>query len=180
MKAADKRRQTLRRDAVLRMLAEAQTAVEAIRAEPAPQVSEATRHAAKQIADLAAQELERLACLPAHTSETWLATVNLSRALERAEAVLCAPEAWAGMPTVAEALQLMGAAHTQAIVAERLAVQRSKGRPPDPASKAERIRQASAERPNASSEAISRKLAADGIHVDPRQVRSVRSRSAKQ
>jgi hypothetical protein len=161
------------------MLAEARVSIEAIRTVPAAQLSEATRHAAKQVAELAVVQVDRISELPAHAGETWLAIVNLIRALERAEGALCAPEAWAGLPMVAEALQLLGAAQVQASDAERLSKQRAAGRPPDPDSKAERIRQAVAQRPKASSEAIARVLSADGVEVNARQVRSVRKRADK-
>ena len=176
MTAADKRRRAARGVGTMKMLTEAQDIIIAIRETPGLQLQELTRHGAAQVADLAALRLAQIEELPPHTGDTLLAAANLVAALGRAHAVQTSPEAWAGFPMLAEALQLLGAVDAQVANAQRLVKQRSTGRPLDPKSTAARIREADQAQPHASSQAIADKL---GAEVDARQVRRVRARTPK-
>jgi hypothetical protein len=161
-----------------RMLDEVRQLIADNRSAEALQLSDATRQAAQQLAGIAARQLTVLEALPAHTGETWTAAANLVAALERVDAVIHAPEAWAGMQVLFEAQHLLGAAVAQAAGADRLTKQRRKGGSvTNPESKAEKIRQAIAARPGASSAAIASKLNfGSELNFDPRHVRRVRAK----
>jgi hypothetical protein len=162
-----------RHDGTLRMIEEARECIARIGAAAAPQLSAGTRHAAQQLAGLAGARLAALQALPPHTAEAWTAAANLARALEKIDAVISAPEAWAGMPLLFEAQHLLGAADAQVAAAARLAGQRRKGGSvTDPDSKAERIRTVIIARPEATSGQVAAAVAAD-----PRQVRKVKART---
>ena len=114
-----------RHDGTLRMLAEARECIARIGAAAAPQLSASTKHAAQQLAMLAQARLAALQALPPHTAEAWTAAANLARALEKIDAVISAPEAWAGMPLLFEAQHLLGAADVQTGAAVLAADQRA-------------------------------------------------------
>lgn len=115
-----------RHDGTLRMIERACECIARIGAAAAPQLSAGTRHAAQQLAGLAQARLAALEALRPHTAEAWTAAANLARALEKIDAVVSSPEAWAGMPMLFEAQHLLGAADTQVTVAARLGDQRTK------------------------------------------------------
>ena len=159
-----------RQNGTVRMIEDARACVRRIIAAPAPQLLEATRHAARQLAQFVQAEAEHIALLPPHTSEAWIAAANLTGAAERVEAVTTSPEAWAGQPMLFEAQHLLGAVQAQRIAAQRAAVQRSKGgRATMPDSQAKRIRAAAADSPGATSAQIADAVGAD----DERYVRKV-------
>lgn len=164
-----------RQDETLRMLREARECIDRVVAAPALQLSELTRHAAREVARLAQAEADRIESLPLHAAETWVAAAALTQAVERVEAVSNSPEAWAGMPTLFEAHYLLGAAESKRGDARRLADQRSKGgRATVPDSQAERIRAEVARRPAASSGQI-----ANWVGVDARHVRRTKKRATR-
>lgn len=114
-----------RHDGALRMIEEARECIARIGAAAAPQLSAVTRHAAQQMAGLAQARLAALEAMPPHTAGAWTAAANLARALEKIDAVISAPEAWAGMPMLFEAQHLLGAGDAQALEAARRADQTS-------------------------------------------------------
>lgn len=142
---APKAHRDARRAGTVKALAEARELVSAIRASDPRHLSAGTAHAARQVADLAERHIEAARTLAPDTDGANATAHNLVRALERAEAVLHAPEAWAA-PVLAEALQLLGAAHAQALASQadsqRQAVRR-RGKPlhdPDDADRDARLR----------------------------------------
>ena len=164
-----------RQEGTLRMIADARECIAQVAAAAAPQLSEATRHTAHQVALLAQTEADRIALLPPHAGATWVAAANLVRALERVEAVTTSPEAWAGAAWLSEAQYLLGAAAAQGAAAQRLTQQRSKGGgATSPDSQAELIWAKVASRPGASSGQIG--AATD---TDPAYVRKVRARAKR-
>lgn len=141
----------------------------------------ATRHAAIQVAELAEAHLAK--------AETFSPTLGASRAvatllaaINRAEAVINAPENWGGMPTIGEALQLLGHAASQLERAQNLARQTSAGGSRLRCdSKAEQARTLKEQRPGASSQAIADAIdAAAGPAAPPTDARHVRRTLAKQ
>ena len=174
MRAPPAQRQA-RQAGTLRMIAVARECIARVDAAPVPQLSEATSHAARQLGLLAQAEADRIALLPPHAGETWVAAANLVRALERIEAVTTSPEAWAGLPWLFEASHLLGAAAAQGAAGQRLTEQRRKGgRATLPDSQAELIRATAEGRPAATSGQIAAKTGADSAYV-----RKVRARARR-